>query len=172
MKKAKKWWLTKVNFVLAWITAQLGLVSCDNNILDIGGGGLCMYGMPTADYTLSLKVKDEAGKPIANQKVLVRPTDDKGQIDDYHAQYIQYETDTVTTDQDGKYEGAIGKHSYGRYWFPGIKGMRVVVEDPVDPMLAPDSVTVSVKQTKKGDGDWYEGTYGGNAELTLKKKEN
>lgn len=148
-----------MNVVLAWITAQLGLVSCDNGIL--GGGEVCMYGMPTADYTLSLKVKDEAGKPIANQKVLVRPVNYNGEV--HENEY--YNTDTVTTDRNGSYEGAV-ENRYG-WWPAGTKGMRIVVDEPVDPMLAPDSVTVSVKQIKKGDG-WYEGTFEGKAELTLK----
>ena len=119
-----------------------------------------MYGMPTADYTLSLKVKDEAGKPVANQRVLVRPVIQNGDVREYH------NTDTVTTNNDGKYEGAV-KNRYG-YWPTDTKAMRIVVDEPVDPMLAPDSVTVSVKQTKKGDGAWYEGTYEGKAELILK----
>lgn len=163
MKKNRKWWLAKVSMMLAWLTAQLGLTSCDNAF---SGGAECMYGTPSADYSLSLKIKDEAGKPLAGQKVVVRPTNINGEVSRMYTDYINhYGADTIVTNTEGKYEGV------AKGWFPGAKGVRFVVEKPVDPSLKPDSVNVALKQTKKGDGSWYEGTFEGKAEMTLKKSE-
>lgn len=141
--------------VLAWLVGQLGFTSCNGVI---NGGMECMYGMPTADYDISVSVIDAAGKAQAGQKVIVRNTDKSGNVNGYQG---YNHADTLVTDAEGK----IQQHSRD---FP-VDGMRFVVQEPVDKTLAPDSINVTPKQTKKGDGSWYDGTFEVKGEIVLKK---
>lgn len=159
MNKLSTFLRRKGNMVLAWLVGQLGFTSCSGGIGSVIGGGMeCMYGMPTADYDISISVIDAAGKAQAEQKVIVRKTDKYGNVNGYQG---YNHADTLVTDAEGK----IQQHSRD---FP-VDGMRFVVQEPVDKTLAPDSINVTPKQTKKGDGSWYDGTFEVKGEIMLHK---
>lgn len=165
IKNFKTWYRIKWSYVLGLLLTQFGVSSCgiEEDPFNGGGdgGGLLMYGSPRADYELSISVKNEAGKPLANQKIIIRRLNEKMQPAEYT--YYPFSCDTVITDSDGRYKGGLKtitmKHN-----------LRAVVKEPIDTSLKPDSVNIEVKQIKKGDGAWYQGKFSGSAEIKLKKK--
>lgn len=154
IKEFKKWCRTKWNVALGFLLAQLGIVSC--------GDETEMYGCPNADFRISITVKDEAGNRQPSQKIIIRQLDPH--FNPYPNTYNPYACDTVMTDLNGNYTGnPKNLNMYNGH-------IRAVVNEPVDESLSPDSVDILLKQTKKGDGDWYQGTFSGSAEIKLKKK--
>lgn len=158
----KLWWRTKWNYVLGILLAQLGMTSCLDDIIGGSNDIVVAYGTPHADFKISLTVKDEVGKPLPNQKVVIRQLSIYSQP--YEQTYKPHAGDTVVTDLYGKYTGGLPHiHTHNG-------NIRAVVNDPVDESLSPDSVNIELKQTKKGDGSWFQGEFSGSAEITLKKK--
>ncbi|MCQ2267997.1 MAG: radical SAM-associated putative lipoprotein [Bacteroidaceae bacterium] len=158
IKNFKAWYRIKWNYVLGLLLAQLGVSSCEDIF---NGGGKEMYGCPSADFFLSISVKDDAGKPLVNQKVVIRQLDGNNQA--LESSYRPFGSDTVMTNEKGIYEGVLNQ------WYIG--NLRAVVNEPVDDTLAPDSVNIEMKKIKKGDGAWYMGKYSGSADIKLKKKQ-
>jgi putative lipoprotein (rSAM/lipoprotein system) len=120
-----------------------------------------MYGTPHVEFSLSARVIDEAGNPIQGIEVRTKsgqPFDHNTGIADYLGNIEavsgdmwpgeQYEV--VFLDVDGEYNGGEFEN------------------------LSLD-ITDQVKQTKRGDGDWYQGTYKaelGDVTLTLKAQDD
>ena len=63
----------KINwkYALSGLLAILGFGSCDKEGTIFGGGGLCMYGQPHANYKFLGDVKDETGKAIPGIRVVI-----------------------------------------------------------------------------------------------------
>ena len=148
------------------ILALLGFASCEK----IGGTARDEYGCPYMDYKVMGTVSDEAGEPVKGIRVTYRAT--KSLADDGTPCYI---TDSRLTDGKGRY--AIGEQSERAGW-----DKQLIVED-VDGeanggLFVNDTIHLEQalyenrgKQYKKGDGDWYQGGYEVNVDVTLKKEE-
>ncbi len=127
-------------------------VSSCEEIEDIIGGGLCMYGTPNMDYQVSGKVVDaKSGKAIEGIQV------DRS---------WDYGDNAVTTDKDGKFT-LIGND------FPRDT-LHVAVTDidgEANGIYAGEKVVVNLKPPKKKSNDaWYAGKYEAeNVEIKLKK---
>ena len=154
MKKERK------NIMLTLCTAilsLLGFASCDN--------GLCEYGTPTMDYKLGGTVSDEEGNPIEGIRVSFSLKT-----------YGSNPTDVTTTDKHGRYE--LPEKKEFEVW-----SEQLIIED-VDGeangsfqsdtlSLEPDVLWSNRgKQYKKGDGNWYEGGFEVNVDVTLKAKDD
>lgn len=136
------------NYLLSAILGMLGFQSCDEVIP--GGGMECMYGTPSAHFVVGGMVVDEDNKPVADENILIRPA---GMNYGVRKQ--------LTTDADGNYQ-------WDETGFPMNK-LKVVAFDP-DSIYENDSTEITLKQTEKGDGDWYHGKYEGKADFKLKKR--
>ena len=156
----------KINwkYTLGSLLALLGFGSCER-ISDIGGdigGGLCMYGQPTAHFKFIGDVKDADGKAIPGIRVVIEPQEDDPWV-----------RDTLYTDQAGHVEKETLKYD----WPDEMKNGKVTFED-VDGVANGTFKTkvirrgeFEIKQTKKGDGAWYEGDYTVKANVVLEKEE-
>jgi putative lipoprotein (rSAM/lipoprotein system) len=152
----------KINwkYTVGSLLALLGFGSCDR-ISDIGGG-LCMYGQPTAHFRFVGDVKDSDGKAIPGIRVVVSPRSEDSWLND-----------TLYTDPAGHVEKDRLKYN----WPDEMVRAKIKFED-VDgeangsfkkkEML---HCEFDVKQTKKGDGEWYEGEYTVQANAMLEKVE-
>ena len=140
------------NAVLSALLGLLGFESCDSE-----GGGMDEYGTPIADYIVKGSVTDETGNPIQGIKT-------KFVYDLYDGEK------TAMTDNSGNY--VIQATSY-----PDLYRCQLIVED-IDGEanggeFLSDTLDLSTKkpvQVKKGDRNWYEGTYELSQDIKLKKK--
>ena len=120
--------------------------------------GVAMYGTPHVDFHLTARVVDAEGNPIQGIEVRTKEgaafehktglSDYQGNIDAYGQVWPGSQYEVVFMDVDGEYNG-------GEFEAVDI------------------DITDRVKQTKKGDGDWYQGTYRadlGDVTLTLKEQ--
>lgn len=142
----------------AAVLGILGFASCEK-ALDINenGGMICMYGQPYADFKAVGTVKDKSGKPVEGIRVAVRLT-----IPNYSER-----NDTVYTDNKGEYV-------FDAQTFSGPTSVRLVFED-IDGAanggeFEKAEATPGVKQTKKGDGAWYNGAFEAKADVKMNKK--
>lgn len=122
---------------------------------------VAMYGTPHVEFSLSARVIDEAGNPIQGIEVRTK----SGQPFDHNTGFADYlgnieavsgdiwpneQYKVVFLDVDGEYNGG------------EFESLELDISD-------------EVKQTKKGSGDWYQGTYKaelGDVTLTLKAKDD
>ena len=151
----------KINwkYTVGSLLALLGFGSCER-ISNIGGG-LCMYGQPMANFKFIGDVKDAEGKAIPGIRVVVAPEEDS------------WLNDTLYTDQAGHVE----KDRLTYDWPDEMVHAKIKFED-VDGEANGTFKTkemlhgeFEVKQTKKGDGEWYEGDYTVQANAVLEKEE-
>ena len=113
----------------------------------IGQSAARSAGTPGTDsrpVALTGRVTDEKGMPFVGVTVIQEGT-----------------TNGCVTDADGNYK-------WDETGFPMNK-LKVVVIDP-DSIYENDSTEITLKQTEKGDGDWYDGKYEGKADFKLKKR--
>ena len=153
-QKVKNTWLA----ILGAVLSLLGFSGCE--LVNIG---TCEYGCPHADYKIVGEVTGE-GKPIKGIRValLVGPYGDN--------QY--YGIDTLYTDSSGKIEKDLPSQTLDNSM------LSVKLEDVDGPengswqtktLWQNDLV---IKQTKNGDGKWYQGVYTVTANAELKKAED
>ena len=141
----------------------LGFASCDKI-----GIGLTMYGQPHADFKAVGTVKTEDGKPIEGIRVAIRRH--RYITSAYDGNYTRKdwpEDDTVYTDSKGVYE-------MSKTVFSSPDAVTVVFED-VDGFenggnFGPRTAEPKVKQTKKGDKNWYSGAFEAQADAVLPRK--
>lgn len=124
------------------------------------------YGMPYAEFKVVGEVKSTEGKPIKGIRVIVNPQRD--QTDEY-SKWVQ---DTLYTDSDGKFS-----KEQLKYGWPTTDKFKVTFEDIDGPENGGEFETVallddglSIKQVKKGSGNWYEGAYEITADATMSPK--
>lgn len=122
---------------------------------------VAMYGTPHVEFSLSARVIDEAGNPIQGIEVRTKsgqPFDHNTGIADYlgnieavsGSMWPDEQYEVVFLDVDGEYNGG------------EFESLELDISD-------------KVKQTKKGSGDWYQGTYKaelGDVTLTLKAQDD
>jgi len=143
--------LKTFNVILSAILGLLGFQSCDT----IAGGVAEEYGCPYAEFKIDGKVLDEEGKPVADENIVVRPLDYEGNP------IYGYNLVETKTDAQGYF---LVETNYAT-----DKKVHVVAIDP-DKVYEDDSTDVTLTQTKKGDGHWYQGEYSANVNFKLKKK--
>lgn len=156
----------KINwkYAMSGLLALLGFGSCDKGLIPGGGGGmLCMYGQPTANYKFLGDVKDEDGKAIPGIRVVFFPEEDRP----------SYTNDTLYTDQSGRFEKDCLKYD----WPDEAAKAKVKFED-VDGTENGSFQTkvlqrsdLAVKQTKESKDTWYKGDFTIEAKAVLKKEE-
>jgi len=142
----------------------LGFSGCD---LDpIFGFGRVEYGQPSADFSIVGEVKSSEGKPLKGIRVIVNPERDQ---DDEYSKWVQ---DTLFTDSEGKFS-----KEQLKYGWPSKDKFKVTFEDIDGPENGGEFETValideglSIKQVKKGSGNWYEGAYRITADATMSPK--
>jgi putative lipoprotein (rSAM/lipoprotein system) len=122
---------------------------------------VAMYGTPHVEFSLSARVIDEAGNPIQGIEVRTKsgqPFDHNTGIADYlgnieavsGSMWPDEQYEVVFLDVDGEYNGG------------EFESLELDIRD-------------KVRQTKKGDGDWYQGSYKaelGDVTLTLKAQDD
>ena len=157
-----------LHMLLGALMGLLGFSSCEaiQNIIDTP----VMYGSPTVRFEAKGKVTDEAGKGIEGVRVAVRmhryyPNSDGVIYDQNH----WYNDDTLYTDAAGKYELKTSLTS-----FNGPDDVTIVFEDIDEDAhggeYSSQTVTPEIKQTQKGDGSWFFGTFAVEADAKLEKK--
>ena len=155
-RKIHNWWKA----LLGGVLALLGFQGCEE-ILNIGR---CEYGQPHANYKLLGEVKDQDGNPIKGIRVVFAPHGlDEAQ---------RYGNDTLYTNAAGHFE--LGQTKYN---WPGLQSDCKLVAEDVDGEIngSFESQTLtesqlSVKQSERGDGKWYGGSFDIEARIVLKKK--
>ena len=151
----------------AAILGLLGFASCGKveNIIESPD----MYGEPHADFKVLGTVTSETGDPIEGIRVAVtrhNHYDNTPYV--IYSQNDWYEHDTLFTDDKGAY-------LLNETIFEGPDDVKIVFEDvdgeehggSFDPVETAPAVT----QTKKGDGNWYEGAFEVEANVVMKKKQ-
>ena len=122
---------------------------------------VAMYGTPHVEFSLSARVIDEAGNPIQGIEVRTKigqPFDHNTGIADYlgnieavsGSMWPDEQYEVVFLDVDGEYNGG------------EFESLELDIRD-------------KDRQTKKGDGDWYQGSYKaelGDVTLTLKAQDD
>ena len=155
MKKGKWFALKGINGLLGSLLAVLGFSTCE--VVD-------MYGAVYADYTIKGAVTNEADEPLSGIRIRSPWT-------------VNYNDTTYTVREDTVYTDANGEFTYqtdclqrGEYDIP------LLIED-IDGEAnggshAPDSVSVSFKDTELTGGDeWYLGRAEKEITIQLKQKE-
>ena len=70
MKTLHYRWNRSLNWILTTLLGFLGFSSCEDNG-DDPGNIICMYGTPTASYTIKGKVTDQAGQALSDLQIIV-----------------------------------------------------------------------------------------------------
>ena len=142
--------------------ALLGFGGC--NKIDIGGG-LAMYGQPSADYKLIGNVKGPDGKPVEGiQAVFVPSREDWA---------YPHENDTLYSNAQGHFEK--GRLKYD--WPDDLKDAKLILEDVDGPENGSfktktlSRTNLKVEQTRERSGDWYKGAFTVSADVSLDKDE-
>ena len=127
------------------------------------------YGQPNAEFKIAGEVKSQDGTPLKGIRVIINPQPS-------NPDYSRYRSDTLFTDADGKYSKDRLKYD----WPDEMKEAEISFEDIDGPENGGEFETVklssgefSVKQIKKGVGNWNEGVYSvtANATMSPKKKD-
>lgn len=111
-----------------------------------------MYGTPTSDFEIKGSVTSEDGNALSDVVMSVE------------SEYSSYTLDADTTAVDGKFE------LKGRFAGSPSDKLKVFAR-PLDSTIASDSATVTLTQTGKGDGAWYEGKGEQTVDFKLKKNQ-
>lgn len=122
------------------------------------------YGQPHAEFKIVGEVKSQAGKPLKGIRVVVRPTIEEWGL---------HQSDTLFTDAEGKYS----KDRLSYDWPDELKDAVISFEDIDGPENGGEFETVklksgefSVKQVKKGSGNWDHGDYLITADASMNPK--
>lgn len=140
-----------VSFISKFLLALLGigLASC----------GRVEYGCPYADFEARGVVSDEDGNKIQGIRVVVSGK--------YAPNAGNPQTDTLWTDHNGEYSSRYDEFAY-------MQSVSLEFEDVDGPENGGEfqkvEVEVPVFQVKEGDGNWYQGSYGAGADVTMIKK--
>ncbi len=151
MKQIRNKWLGLYQKMLGGLLILLGFSSCDkeNPNNEEPGGGLCMYGTPSAEYRIKGTVTDKDGRPVTSANVIIRNLGYESQFAEDEALYKDvWLNDTLKVNDKGEYLFVDRDSGWGENDF------RVVVHDVAH---KPDSVKVTLVP-KDGDGAWFEGT--------------
>ena len=142
-------------YVLGGLLALLGFNSCKQI-----GLGRVEYGQPNANFKLIGDVTDAAGKPVEGIRVVTLPRgeDQPSRVNDttYSDAKGHFEVERMRYDWPDEFEkGAVKLED-----LKGHYNTRVLKR-----------ADLSVEQTKKGSGSWYEGDYTITANTQLEKAE-
>ena len=151
-------------YFMGGLLALLGFSSCEKLIDVIGGGARVMYGQPNANFKLVGDVTDAAGKPVKGIRVVALPN---GEDKD------SWQNDTTYSNAEGHFEVERLRHD----WPDEFQKGAVKLEDADGEQNGRYRTKVlksgefSVKQTRKGSGEWYQGDYTITADTRLDKED-
>lgn len=154
-------------YFLGGLLALLGFGGCrgviDPDDPNNGGSYLCMYGSPHANYKVIGEVKDPSGKPIEGIRVVVTPVSSQP--------VYKYYNDTLFTDAKGQFQKDLMKYSGTDEFKDGTIQFEDVDGDKNGSFKTKvlKASELEVKQTKKGDGAWYNGDFTITAKTKLEK---
>jgi len=148
-----RWLIGKVNLLLGGLLTLLGFSSCGSKAFNEE----CLYGQPYAKYSIKGAVLNDEARPLEGMKVTLKEVVQKDSLE-----FFDIHPDVATSSQ-GKYElkGSVDIYD---------ATMRVIVDDPSG-VYATDSTDVKPTLSKDGAGDWCIGTYEGEANFSLRKKD-
>ena len=140
----------------------LGFPSCTKEEpapYDNPGTIMTAYGVPTAKYKVSGKVFSDSGKPISGIKVDVMF--DRNWSYDFNGK-----STTLYTAADGSFSSEFKNYPLNNVTisFTDVDG------DKNQGDYQSQSVNIPSKQTEKGDGHWFMGTYSVSTTVRLNKK--
>ena len=144
----------KTSKLIARLLAMLGFGAAA-----VGCEGLLMYGSPYSEFDLNGRVTDEAGSPVRDIKIVLKPDADS-----------EHEMGVAISDANGVFRIYL-EHDGGRR-----SGVAVIAED-IDGdknggEFAPQTLEIEIEPSeyKGGDGDWDDGRVTKTAEFTLTLK--
>ena len=154
MKKGKWFALKGINGLLGSLLAVMGFSACEHEV---------MYGAVYADYTIKGTVTNEVDEPLPGIRIRSPWT-------------VNYNDTTYTVREDTVYTDANGEFTYQTDCFQrGEYDIPLLIED-IDGEAnggshAPDSVSVSFKDTELTGGDeWFLGRAEKEINIRLKEK--
>ena len=152
--------------ILSLLGFSTAVASCEIVIEWGGGGAVCMYGTPSADYVFNVDVKDvENNAPIEGIRVSV--------IQRYLTNSVPTQIDTLThslTDNEGKVTLSLNTWPESSFEIAAddIDG----AENGGEFSTASTTIAIDNKDYKNpGEHGWYRGTATKNATIKLSKKE-
>ena len=152
-----------LKYLASMILGLLGFASCE-----LIGFGLCMYGSPHGDFKALGTVTDEEGQPIEGIRIAVTKHDHYENSESViYDQNDWYHHDTLYTDSKGEY-------LLQQNVFSAPQEVTIVFEDIDGEKNGGEFESAQtvrkVERTKDGDGEWYNGAYEVETNVTLKKK--
>lgn len=149
---------------MAALLPLLGFQSCDDTF-----NQKCEYGCPTADYKFKGDVTTEDATPVKGIKVVV--------IKKYDSN--THRIDSTLTNEQGKYIINHNKNYLGNLDYDIKYGDLYITFEDIDGKdnggaFATDTLknsNLKVTQTKKADGNWYNGEYEIEGNIKLKKND-
>ena len=91
MELSKNYWSKSWGWLLSSFLVVLGFTACDD-----GTGGECMYGCPTATFSIKGKVENAVGHALVGVQVITRERGDT--VYTNHGGYFEREFYAVSTD--------------------------------------------------------------------------
>lgn len=155
----KKTYIKVSNWLLSGILTLMGFsTSCDKNGGDDNGGGLCMYGTPTADHTIKGKVVNQRNEAVPDIQIIVTPEGNN-----------KFPLDTVYTKESGEYiynkkEFAFTKYTVSVKDNDGEKNGLYQDKDT--------TITITKADYTKPNKGWYQGEAEKIVNITLQDKKS
>ena len=146
---------TVINTILGFLLGVLGFSRCNSIKTEFR----TEYGSPYADYIVSGKVTDEAGKPIENAQAAITRSYQSGEASENE---LKYYTDTVYTDANGEFNNNTSD-------FPNVNHIEIRYE--AEGYLRDSTMNISPEQIERASGGWYEGKFRASDNKALKKAE-
>lgn len=116
-----------------------------------GGGTLCLYGSPWAEYDVKGGVTSETNEPLKSMQVVVKAQDEYA------------EPDTVYTNEEGRYQCNYGITSFGE------ECVQVIVNDTTGEYES-DTLHIAPRQMQEVEKGSWNVKYNVDADFQLKKK--
>ena len=150
MKKIKNSIRFCLNTILTTLVGMF-ITSCEDGPNGGGGGTLCLYGSPWAEYDVQGEVTNETNEPLKSMQVVVKANDEYAW------------PDTVYTNEEGKYQCNYGITSFGE------ECLQVIVNDTTGEYES-DTLHIAPNQMQEIEKDSWNIKYNVDADFQLKKK--
>ena len=142
------------------VLALLGFAACAETSVE--------YGTPTMDFWVRGKVISDDGKALKDIQVIVK--NENAYYNDEEGELVRM-NDTIYTDSGGEFVSQMMRDGWvdtKKLIFNDIDGEANGGTFKSDSVCMKD---MESKQIKKGDGNWYLGTYEYNMEIKLSKED-
>ena len=159
MKIFKRKLIKGTNWALAGLMSLFGF-SCNGSS---GGGAVCEYGTPHAEYKFGGFIKNEKGEALNGMRITVNEVVQKSV--NSSNENLLYINDTVYTDDKGYYD-----HELEFYLPSDIIQVNMKVEDPKGQYEAVEDSVNFAKSELKGGEKWFLGAATKAKDFVLKQK--